>query len=61
MENKTKVGNISKYGTFGIREEWVTEFFADPQVSYWITGNNSLGNKQIPSFKAWLKDAEIID
>lgn len=61
MENKTKVGNISKYGTFGIREEWITEFFADPQVSYWIAGNNSLGNKQIPSFKSWLKDAEIID
>lgn len=61
MENKTKVGNISKYGTFGIREEWVTEFFADPQVSFWIAGNNTLGNKQVPSFKAWLKDAEIID
>lgn len=61
MENKTKVGNISKYGTFGIREEWVTEFFSDPQVSFWVAGNNSLGNKQIPSFKAWLKDAEIID
>ena len=61
MENKTKVGNISKYGTFGIREEWITEFFADPQVSYWLPGNNSLGNKQVPSFKAWLKDAEIID
>lgn len=61
MENKTKVGNISKYGTFGIHEEWITEFFADPQVSYWLPGNNSLGNKQVPSFKAWLKDAEIID
>ncbi len=61
MENKTKVGNISKYGTFGIREEWITEFFSDPQVSYWLPGNNSLGNKQVPSFKAWLKDAEIID
>ena len=61
MENKTKAGNISKYGTFGIREEWVSEFFADPQVSFWVLGNNSLGNKQVPSFKSWLKDAEIID
>lgn len=61
MENKTKIGNISKYGTFGLREEWVAEFFADPQVSYWVAGNNSLGNKQVPSFKSWLKDAEIID
>lgn len=61
MENKKNVGNISKYGTFGIREEWVSEFFIDPQVSFWLQGNNSLGNKQIPSFKAWMKDAEIID
>ena len=61
MENRTKIGNISKYGTFGIREEWVSEFFADPQVSFWLPNNNTLGNKQIPSFKAWLKDAEIID
>lgn len=61
MENKTKAGNISKYGTFGIREEWLSEFFADPQVTFWIVGNSSLGNKQVPSFKAWLKDAEIID
>jgi ferredoxin len=61
MENKTKAGNISKYGTFGIREEWLAEFFADPQVTFWIVGNSSLGNKQVPSFKAWLKDAEIID
>lgn len=61
MDNRIKVGNISKYGTFGIREEWVSEFFSDPQVSFWLPNNNSLGNKQIPSFKAWLKDAEIID
>ncbi|MBO4331560.1 MAG: phosphoadenosine phosphosulfate reductase family protein [Paludibacteraceae bacterium] len=61
MENKKNVGNISKYGTFGIREEWVSEFFIDPQVSFWLPGNNSLGNKQVPSFKAWMKDAEIID
>lgn len=61
MENKKNVGNISKYGTFGIHEEWVSEFFGDPQVSFWLDGQSSLGNKQVPSFKAWLKDAEIID
>lgn len=61
MENMQNIGNISKYGTFGLREEWLQEFLVDPQVSYWLVGNNSLGNKQVPSFKAWLKDAEIID
>lgn len=61
MENKTNVGNISKYGTFGLHEEWLLEYFADPEVTFWLAGNNSLGNKQVPSFKAWLKDAEIID
>lgn len=61
MENKTSVGNISKYGTFGIHEEWLEEFVLNPEVDFWLPNNNSLGNKMIPSFKAWLKDAEIID
>lgn len=61
MENKTSVGNISKYGTFGIHEEWLEEFVLNPGVDFWLPNNNSLGNKMVPSFKAWLKDAEIID
>lgn len=61
MENNSKVGNISKYGTFGIHEEWFEEFVMNPEVDFWLPNNNSLGNKMIPSFKAWLKDAEIID
>ncbi len=61
MENKTNVGNISKYGTFGIHEEWLEEFILNPGVDFWLANNNSLGNKMVPSFKAWLKDAEIID
>lgn len=61
MENKVNVGNISKYGTFGIHEEWLEEFVLNPGVDFWLPNNNSLGNKMIPSFKAWLKDAEIID
>ena len=54
----SKLSGISGYGTFGLREEWLSDFFADPEY-FWK--NNSLGKKQIPSFKAWLKDAEIID
>ena len=55
LENSTK---ISSYGTFGIQEAWVDEFFSTPE-EFWK--DNSLGVKQVPSFKAWLKDAEIID
>ena len=49
---------ISKYGTFGIHDEWVEQFLLDSE-SFWK--DKVLGTKQVPSFKAWLKDAEIID
>ena len=49
---------ISKYGTFGIHSEWVDQFFKETETFF---NDNYLGVKQIPSFKAWLKDAEIID
>lgn len=58
MENKNISGSISKYGTFGIHEEWIDEFFANPD-GFWDF--NALGNKQVDSFKAWLKDAEFLD
>ena len=58
MESKSFNGGISKYGTFGIHESWIDEFFADLDA-FWES--NALGNKQVDSFKAWLKDAEIID
>lgn len=56
MENKNS--KISPYGTFGIQDAWVDEFLSNSE-DFW--NNNSLGIKQVPSFKAWLKDAEIID
>lgn len=49
---------ISKYGTFGVHQEWVDQYLIDSD-SFWE--DNFLGVKQVPSFKAWLKDAEIID
>lgn len=58
MSNIESTSKISPYGTFGMQEAWVDEFLADPG-SFW--NDNSLGVKQVPSFKAWLKDAEIID
>lgn len=58
MGNTESSSKISAYGTFGIQEAWVEEFLNDPD-SFWK--DNSLGVKQVPSFKAWLKDAELID
>lgn len=55
--NKSNM-KISKYGTFGIHNEWVDQYLRDTE-SFWT--ESILGVKQVPSFKAWLKDAEIID
>lgn len=56
--DKTKLTGISGYGTFGLREEWLSEFLMNP-MHFW--DENTLGSKQVPSFRAWLKDADIID
>lgn len=58
MGNNTKETKISPYGTFGIQDAWVDEYFSNPD-NFWV--DNSLGKKQVPSFKTWLRDAEIID
>ena len=58
MGNIESTSKISPYGTFGIQEAWVEEFLNNPE-SFW--DDNTLGVKQVPSFKAWLKDADIID
>ena len=58
VENKTKNMKISKYGTFGVHQDWVDQYLLNVDT-FW--SDNLLGVKQVPSFKAWLKDAEIID
>ena len=58
QSGKEKLNGISGYGTFGMRDEWLNEFFINKD-DFWE--NNTLGNKQVPSFKNWLKDAEIVD
>jgi len=55
---KEKLTGISGYGTFGLRDEWLNEFVVNRE-DFWKS--NTLGKKQVPSFKNWLKDAEIID
>ena len=54
---KAKAG-IDRYNTFGIHEEWMTEFLMSPE-DFWE--NNGLGPKQVPGFKNWLKESGIVD
>lgn len=49
---------VQGYKKFGLRDEWVEEYFIDP-VEFWK--ENSLGTAQVDSFKAWMRDAEITD
>lgn len=56
--DKKITAKVHAYKTFGMRDEWVSEFFSDPE-GFWE--NNSLGTAQVDGFKAWLKDSEVID
>ncbi len=49
---------VQGYKKFGLREEWIEEYFLDP-VEFWK--ENSLGTAQVDSLKVWLRDAEITD
>ena len=49
---------VQAYKKFGLRDEWVEEYFIDP-IEFWK--ENTLGTAQVDSFKAWLRDAEITD
>lgn len=57
FNEKGKTG-IDRYHTFGLHEEWLQEFFSDPE-NYWE--DITLGKKQVSSMKVWLKEAEIVD
>lgn len=56
----TKVGNIDRYKNFGLKEEWLNDYFTELN-NYWTSNHGLNENYQIPSLKAWLRDAEIID
>lgn len=49
---------VQGYKTFGLREEWIEEFFLNTE-DFW--NDNSLGTAQVDAVKAWLRDAEITD
>lgn len=52
--------SIDRYKNFGLKEEWVDEYFANPE-DFWDSDHGLNKNYQIPSLRNWLKDAEIID
>lgn len=56
--DKNANAKVQAYKTFGFHEDWLSEFFSDPE-GFWA--NNSLGTAQVDGFKMWLKHAEIID
>lgn len=58
INNTDNKVTIQGYKTFGLRAEWLDEYFVDPN-NFWK--ENSLGPIQVDGMKAWLKDAEIID
>lgn len=58
--NMTKAANIDRYKNFGLKEEWVENYFVECN-DFWTSGHGLNENYQIPSLKCWLRDAEIID
>ena len=50
--------SIKGYKTFGLRDEWIDEYFSDPD-NFWQS--TLLGSAMFDSFKSWSKDAGILD
>ncbi|MDD2230293.1 MAG: phosphoadenosine phosphosulfate reductase family protein [Candidatus Cloacimonetes bacterium] len=58
-DNKmNKKGALNRYWGFGMRQEWINGFLADPE--YWIA-SNGLGPIQHKAMINWLKDANLIE
>ena len=50
--------SIKGYKTFGLRDEWVDEYVSDPE-NFWTS--TLLGSAMFDSFKAWTKDAGLLN
>ncbi|MDR3327432.1 MAG: phosphoadenosine phosphosulfate reductase family protein [Prevotellaceae bacterium] len=57
--SKMKTSGIDKYSTFGMKENWVSDFFNNSED--YFEGNNSLGTKMIPACLNWFREAEILN
>ena len=56
---KMKTSGIDKYSTFGMKENWLSDFFRNSNA--YFDGNNSLGTKMIPACLNWFREAEILE
>lgn len=55
-----KRSGIDRYSTFGLRARWM-ESYLDLVEGWWESERMNLGTKQIPAFRNWLIDSEMID
>lgn len=56
--NKMATSGIDRYSTFGLRDNWVSNFFSDPE--HFFEGGGQLGSKMIPACTNWFREAEIL-
>lgn len=54
---KKNATGLDRYKKFGMRDIWLKSFLSNPHN--WFE-NNTLGADQIPAFKRWLKDSELL-
>jgi len=54
----SQVKGINRYQHFGMRKEWLEEYFKDPET-WWH--ENSLGNRQFEAIRVWLRESEITE
>lgn len=54
-----KTSGIDKYSTFGLKDEWVSNYFSEGDN--WFGTYPGLGKKMIPAAINWLREAELID
>ncbi len=56
---KNKSASLNRYEGFGIKENWIEQYFRNIN-NFFEIDNNLGGNPQIRAFINWLKDGEII-
>ncbi|MCQ2302017.1 MAG: phosphoadenosine phosphosulfate reductase family protein [Bacteroidales bacterium] len=60
VNNNTRMATsgVDRYSTFGLRENWITDFFNNPDDFF--KGGGQLGSKMIPACTNWFREAEIL-
>ena len=58
VSQKTK---ISRYNIFGLRENWLSKYFDNPETFFENDNHGLNKEKQLPRLITWLRDAEILN